>query len=86
MMWGAGSRIGWAIVNNPAIARLMQAHIYMTSSIAQETQLRATHLLQHVLADGGKVDSSEMNSSLILSGTSLGFFGFSRPSSLTVPG
>ena len=48
-----GSRVGWAIVKDPAIAELMGTHISMASGRVQENQLRATHLLQHVLADQG---------------------------------
>ena len=49
----AGSRIGWAIVGDEAIARLMQQHIFIASGYVQESQLRATALLQHVLSSNG---------------------------------
>lgn len=49
----AGSRIGWAIVKDAAIAELMTMHVSDTSGYVQENQLRATHLLHHVLADQG---------------------------------
>lgn len=49
----AGSRIGWAIVGDEAIAELMSAHVARASGYVQENQLRATLLLQHVLGNHG---------------------------------
>ena len=53
----AGSRIGWAIVGDEAIAQLMQQHIFIASGYVQESQLRATALLQYVLSTNGMLQA-----------------------------
>ncbi len=59
--WIAGSRIGWGIVSDSAIADLMRVHIANVGGLVQENQLRATHLLQHVLSDQGDPTSTSMH-------------------------
>ena len=49
----AGSRIGWAIVEDEAIAQLMRQHVSTVSGYVQESQLRATALLEYVLSTNG---------------------------------
>lgn len=48
-----GSRIGWAIVADDAIADLMRTHIWYASGYVQENQLRAAALLQYLLSTNG---------------------------------
>ena len=56
----AGSRIGWAIVQNEAIAELMRQHVWIASGYVQESQLRATTLLQYVLNTNGALLASHL--------------------------
>lgn len=48
-----GSRVGWAIVADDAIADLMRVHIWYASGYVQENQLRAAALLQYLLSTNG---------------------------------
>ena len=49
----AGSRIGWAVVQDKAVAELMRRHVSTASGYVQESQLRAAALLQYVLSTNG---------------------------------
>lgn len=49
----AGSRVGWAIVADPEVARRMRRYIVLASMWSYENQLRGATLLEHVLATRG---------------------------------
>ena len=49
----AGSRVGWAIVADPEVARRMRRYIMLASMWSYENQLRGAVLLEHVLATQG---------------------------------
>lgn len=49
----ASSRIGWAIVSNPALADAMQEYVSWHGNIPIENQARAAALLEHVARSQG---------------------------------
>ena len=49
----AGSRIGWALVADPAVAERMRRFILLQSMWSYENQLRGALVLEHVLATKG---------------------------------
>ena len=49
----AGSRVGWALVADPALAERMRRFIELQSLWSYENQLRAALLLEHVLDTKG---------------------------------
>ena len=55
--WGcaghAGSRIGWALVGDPALAQLMRTYLQVHGGLPSESQARAAALLEYVLSTRG---------------------------------
>ena len=56
-LWGcaghAGSRMGWALVGDPAVAKLMRSYLQLHGGLPSESQARAAALLEYVLSTRG---------------------------------